>query len=166
METTEFWGGYFKLAAPLLAGYYLFVAYKFYRHELMAWAGSRKGTQSLDAAILQEAESDLPEGGRSSTSGHQAPETEEEPEPWQNEETFQKVEDLAAYLKEAIAEAHQKQYDKQELVLLIRMTLEGYGYLAGTPFRYAINNLIENECAKYGRIHPGADDLAEVWKVG
>lgn len=164
MDTIELWTGYVKIVAPLMMAYYGFVMYKFYRQELKAfWAGMGGRAPTVDVVTVASRES-------THTASDEGPggvqqnlqEEEEEPEFRQSEEAFRKVEDLAAHLKAAIGEAHEKNYSRQELVLLLQMTLRESN-IGGTPFQYAINNLVENECSKYGHIHLRAEDLAEMW---
>lgn len=169
MDTTELWSGYLKVAAPMIVGYYGWVIYRFYRQELKSfWTGNggRAPTEEVIPAQPNEnayaAANDMQAGLH-----HDSEEEEVVPQFWQSEETFRRAEDLAAYLKEAIAEAYEKNYDRQELILLLQMTIRDYQDLERTPFQFAINNLIETECAKYGRVHLRAEDLEQVWeKVG
>jgi hypothetical protein len=70
---------------------------------------------------------------------------------------------LTAHLRDAIDEAHEKQYNKNDLVLLLQMLLKDYSYLKDTPFRVSINNQIEAECAKYGSMLLSEDETEELW---
>jgi hypothetical protein len=174
MFTSNPWGDYFTMLAPLIAGYYLFIGIRFYRRDLKAKIAGRRNQsiriqgpqQSVDipdppvftplAANQQEYEdTKLPKSEDDS---------DQEPAAWQNEELFDQVERLAAHLKEAIEEAHEKEYGKQDLILLLQMTLKEYPALREAPFRTAINNLIETECAKYGSVHLREDDKVAIWK--
>ncbi|GAB2793358.1 hypothetical protein GCM10027275_42850 [Rhabdobacter roseus] len=162
MEATEFWSGYLKLVIPLLVGYYGLIVYWFYRQELKVfWAGTR-GRAPTDAGT---AAPPVPTEGAGVENGPViASSLAAAPGGDPREETLLQVEELAAYLRQAIAEAHEKAYDRQELILLIELTLKEYPGLVGTSFRHAINHLIETECAKYGRIHLEAEVVAQMWE--
>ena len=83
---------------------------------------------------------------------------------WKNEAFFSQVEGLAVHLREVIAEAHEKHYEREELVLLLQMTLKEYPAIPGTPFQLAISNpAVGSECAKYGSIYLDAQDKVMIW---
>lgn len=177
MFTSNPWGAYITMLAPLLAGYYLFVGLRFYGPDLKARiaAGRSAGLSPLDSPRQDFDTPDPPavsssispvmtgpiQQGNSQTAADE--DTEHMPT-WQNEELFDQLELLAGHLKEAIEEAHEKDYGKQDLVLLLQMTLKEYPAMHDRPFRTAIENLIGTECSKYGSIHLREQDLAAVWK--
>jgi hypothetical protein len=177
MFTSNPWADYFTILAPLIAGYYLFVGIRFYRKDLKARLTA--GTSGRDAPpYLPEQDFDAPDPPErdlksqpdQSARQNKSPEkaiAEDENTPsasWQNEELFDQVELLATHLKDAIEEAHEKEYGKQDLILLLQMTLKEYPAMSAKPFRTAIDNLIETECAKYGPIHLREEDKAAIWK--
>jgi hypothetical protein len=176
MFTSNPWGDYITMLAPLIAGYYLFVGLRFYGRDLKARIGGQRRNTSR-AAALQNQNFDAPDPPAGEFRERPNPvqeqpvgkqqvdedDTDQTPA-WQNEELFDQVERLAAHLKEAIEEAHEKEYSKQDLILLLQMTLKEYPALREAPFRTAINNLIETECAKYGSVHLREDDKVAIWK--
>lgn len=177
MFTSNPWGDYITMLAPLIAGYYLFVGLRYYGPDLKKWLFFKRHASSRPAG-LQKQDYDAPdppgdvniaaeraEPGRSADAEKTAlDDTDHQPAAWQNEELFDQVEQLAAHLKEAIEEAHEKEYGKQDFILLLQMTLKEYPALRGAPFQTAINNLIETECAKYGSIHLREEDKVAMWK--
>jgi len=174
MFTSNPWGDYFTILAPLIAGYYLFIGLRFYGRDLKAKIAGRRNESGRSQS--QQRSIDIPDppvfapqtADQQDYEAGKLPETEDDPEQepasWQNEELFDLVEQLAAHLKEAIEEAHEKEYGKQDFILLLQMTLKEYPALRGAPFQTAINNLIETECAKYGSIHLREEDKVVIWK--
>ena len=174
MFTSNPWGDYFMILAPLIAGYYLFIGIRFYGRDLKAKLSGQRNESSRIPGPQRNVDIPDPPVFDPPIKGHQehedtiVPETEgdsdQQPAAWQNEELFDQVEQLAAHLKESIEEAHEKEYGKQDFILLLQMTLKDYPALRGAPFQTAINNLIETECAKYGSIHLRDEDKVAIWK--
>lgn len=173
MFTSNPWGDYITILAPLIAGYYLFIGLRFYGRDLKAKIARNR----IDSASRPrpQRDFDVPDPPVPSSLAAEQRETvvssledndnsDQKPAAWQNEELFDQVERLAAHLKEAIEEAHEKEYGKQDLILLLQMTLKEYPALREAPFQTAINNLIETECAKYGSIHLREEDKVVIWK--
>lgn len=153
------WTTYAAVLSPLIAGYYIIIGYKFYRADLRsAFSGKKNRPKNAERppvpSIAVEQQIQQPA----------AQVTEETIEPTlPDEETFQMVEHLHAHLTVAIQEAHQKQYNKNDLIFLIQMSLKDYSFLKDTPFRISISNLIEAECAKYGSMLLSEQELEELW---
>lgn len=152
------WTTYAAVLSPLTLGYYIFIGYKFYRQDLRsAFSGKQnrpvKKIQRPAPSIAVTEEPHEPEQVQKETTEPSLP----------DEETFQKVMSLTAHLRDAIDEAHEKQYSKNDLVLLLQMLLKDYSYLKDTPFRVSINNQIEAECAKYGSMLLSEDETEELW---
>ncbi|GLU56202.1 hypothetical protein [Dyadobacter frigoris] len=179
MFTSNPWADYITMLAPLIAGYYLIVGLKFYGRDLKARIAAKRRNMGSRVAlhhqdfnvpdppdielntITAHAKQDQSVAGKQDAEIH---DDTDQPAAWQNEELFDQVEQLAAHLKEAIEEAHEKEYGKQDLILLLQMTLKEYPAMSAKPFQTAINNLIETECAKYGSIHLREQDTEAIWK--
>lgn len=173
MFTSNPWTDYLMIVSSLIAGYYVVVALRFYGRDMKALVTEKRGP-TRDISFTDHEDFDTPDLPEASFRNEQtetdydqdiSDELDDEDVPaWQSEELFDQVEDLAAHLKTAIEEAHEKAYGKQDLVLLLQMTLKDYPTVIGTPFQLAINNLIEAECAKYGSIHLRGEDKVAIWK--
>jgi len=178
MFTSNPWADYITVLAPLITGYYLIVGLRFYGRDLKALITAKRSNSGRLPGLPQQ-DFDTPDPPappaelkgptnavqQQSVGKQQVDEDETDQTPaWQNEELFDQVEQLAAHLKEAIEEAHEKEYGKQDLILLLQMTLKEYPALREAPFQTAINNLIETECAKYGSIHLRGEDKVAIWK--
>ena len=153
------WTTYAAVLSPLLTGYYIFIGYKFYRADLRsAFSGKQNRPKAAEKkkapSITVDQQTVKPE-----IQLHQ--ETDEQRLP--DEETYQVVEQLHAHLVTAIEEAHEKQYNKTDLIFLIQMSLKDYSFLKDTPFRISVNRLIDAECAKYGSMLLSEEEFEELW---
>ena len=153
------WTTYAAVLSPLTLGYYIFIGYKFYRQDLRS---AFSGKQNRPVKKIQR-----PAPSISVMPEEQIEQQEVEQEateaPLPDEETYQKVMGLTAHLRDAIEEAHEKQYNKTDLAVLLQMLLKDYSYLKNTPFRVSVNNQIEAECAKYGSMLLNEDEVEALW---
>ena len=170
MFTTNPWAVYVYVAGPVITGYYLFAASRFYRREITARIRSLRSLSAKQAALRKEIQEPL----------------QSEPDPidyaltadqpfagskkifppvslWKNRVLSGQQRSLTEHLTYLIQEAHEKDYDKQELILLLQMTIRDYLDFEGTQFQSGINECIGTECAKYGSIHLGEEDKAAIW---
>ena len=74
------------------------------------------------------------------------------------------MDELAQQIRLDISEACQKGYEREDLIFLIQLLVKDFSAIKGTPFRFAIDNVITSESAKYGHINLSAVELEEVWK--
>lgn len=159
MFTSKPWAVYAGITTGALLIYYIFVGWKYFRTEISSLLRSKPKKRQLDSSTL------ITEAQQTSGPGQQNEEImEEEEQPaWQNEALFTQVEDLFEHLASEIEEAHQKNYNRQDLIQMLQLILKEYQVLKGTPFQIAVNNRIDSECAKYGSIHLSEGDKGEVW---
>ncbi|MCF0055198.1 hypothetical protein [Dyadobacter sp. CY356] len=165
MLTANPWVAYVSIVGPLLAGYYLLVGLIFYRQELKASIFKSKSAPGKPAA--RDAKARPAELESFQEPGIQNAELDadqdQQEESWENEPMMQQLEELSVQIKNAIEEAHDKDYSKEEFVLLAQMTLREYPAIYGTPFQLSVNQLIEAELAKYGSIHLESEDRMRIW---
>jgi|GEM_PF-1526775 len=169
MFTAQPWKDYAIVISIITAGYYLFVILKFYRFEIQAMLKNHK--RAISKAATEQTDLDEPDPPWLSDhptddwvyANDEKEENDSSKDSPEREEMFGQLENLAARLKVDIGEAHKKQYRKADLILLLQMTIKEYPALLGPPFRFAIDNLIDTECEKYGSIHLGVDDKVKLW---
>lgn len=160
MFTTNPWTLYASVIGPLLAGYYLFVGIRFYREDIREKITRWRSPSKRIASLPEQKHKPTPANPIETYTDYD----QDENEPvWENEQMMRQLEGLSVHLKESIEQAHQRDYNKQELILLLQMTLKEYPALAGTPFQLSINNLVDAECAKYGSIHLRGEDKMVIW---
>ncbi|TDE18067.1 hypothetical protein [Dyadobacter psychrotolerans] len=171
MLTANPWVAYVSIVTPLLSVYYLLVGFTYYRHDLKARISRWKSppVQATGFSFKpKQAENEYLEDpvrfdSEPITPTVNAQEGIESQEPWENEGMMQQLEALSLHLKQAIEEAHNKQYSKEEVILLTQMTFKEYPAIYGTPFQLSVNHLIEAELAKYGSIHLNSEDRLRMW---
>ena len=151
MFTNISWVSYILVVTLLLAAWYLIIGMRFYFHDLQSLF-TRKRKPNLRLA---------PDETYSTTGSEFTP---EQTETLDSDILFQEVEQLSTKLKEAIADASSKNYNREEFIFLLQLTLKEYPHLKGSIFQEALNNLIISECEKYGSIHLSAVELAMLWK--
>lgn len=152
MLKTFTWNHYLMVVATLTAVYYVVIIIRYYKHSARLlvrriWQ-KESGIRTLAKAPVEKTigpATDLPQQRSSDT------------------ETPSLVRELTQHLKETIADAYQNQYSKEDLLLLLEMTLKDYLSLNSTPFQSVINELIRSECSKYGFIHLSVVELEEIW---
>lgn len=156
MFTNISWANYIFVVTLLLAAWYLFVGMRFYSHDLQIFlARKRKPNSRATYDEFTGDERKLSE--RSEFTAEQIKVSE-------TENLFKEAEQLTAKLKEAIANASFKNYNKEEFTFLLQLTLKEYPNLKGSPFQVAINNLIASECEKHGSLHLSAEEQVMLWK--
>ena len=161
------WKTYATVAVLSALVYYIFLAWRFFLPDIKAWIKKRKQPvlQHSTAAIAPSIPIEAERFEKESVSFPESSQLEDnEPPAWQNEEMFELTQSLMAHLVSEIKEAHQKSYNKQDLLLMLQMILKDYIALQGTAFQTAVNNCIETECARYGSIHLSEGETIEVWR--
>jgi hypothetical protein len=165
MFIQNLWTDYILVISALSVCYYAFVVIRFYRTDIQSWIQKRS---QLRAALATNV---IPTATDVTVEYEDQPEIipdavteEEKPDPvYDQEELFEMAEELSNHLKVAIKEAHEKNYSKSDLVMLLQMTLSEYTAFSGTAFQLSINNLIQAECEKYGPVHLQEDDRTRIW---
>ena len=170
MFTTSPWALYVYVAGPVIAGYYLFAVARFYRREIKAKISPRRSLRAKPAEPRKEINEPLQSEPEQIDYAQMAVEPISGPKKifppvslWKNRVLSGQQQSLAEHLTYLIQEAHEKDYDKQELILLLQMTIRDYLDFEGTQFQSAINECIGTECAKYGSLHLGEEDKAAIW---
>lgn len=161
MFTSNPWAVYSGIITSALSIYYIFVGWKYFRTEIKNLLLGRIKKRKLDSDTLLK---EIKNASHSSQQDEEIIEDEQQPE-WQTEEMFTRVEKLFEHLTTEIEEAHQKNYDRQDLIQMLQIILKDYQMLKRSPFQFAVNNRIDAECAKYGSIHLSEGDKGEVWRM-
>lgn len=153
------WHDYLIAVAIALTVYYSVFTFRFYRSQLRrilisrggVWQNSSNAFESKDQFPHQQAPTlgDLSVQGTGLTT--------------QEHLMFSHIIGLSSQLRDLIEEAHQKGYDSTELALLLQMVLKDHPNASSKPFRLAVNQFVDDQCAKYGSIHLGETDKAVIW---
>ncbi|MBC9795365.1 hypothetical protein [Sinomicrobium weinanense] len=81
-----------------------------------------------------------------------------------SDEIFEQIEHLSNTLKQTIADAFQKRYNRSELLNSLASVLRRYPTLQHFPYQAAIHELIASECEKYGPVGLRKDELRDLWR--
>lgn len=177
MFTSNPWGSYLGVLSALLVGYYLFFGLRFYGRDLWTRISIKAAFQHDPTRIIvsrsQELDSQqglgdpelLPPPTSHPVAQNSYTTTDlDGPSQGPFDEFPTGLEQLRNDLNQAVEEAYLKDYDKEELVLLLQLTLKSQHTLIGTAFQPSVNEHIQTECAKYGSMHLSTADLVEIWK--
>ncbi len=160
MLTNISWTAYLIFVALFLSVWYIIICLRFYSSDILHFIATKtKANQSNAGDDRQPTE-------YQGTKATGFEERENIPTPSNEAQTdhlFNEVEELSAKIKEAVADASSKDYNKEEFFFLLQVTLKAYPQLKGIPFQTAINNLIISECDKHGFIHPSSEELDRLW---
>jgi hypothetical protein len=163
MFSMNSWADYFMAVAVMLAVYYSIYAIKFYGRQL-------RGLISPGGALWQHGQRmratvspHQPSHQSSAQAGLADPSVPGEISVGHDKKMFTELMGLGSQLTGLIEEAHQKSYDAAELALLLQMVLKDHPTAQSASFRLAINQFIDNQCAKYGFIHLSERDKAVIW---
>lgn len=153
MFKTVTWSTYFSYVALGCLAWYLFVAIRYYRYEIGAFA-RRIHTPNSKATIPDAAGEP-----RSMPSDNGAPTTEL---PTANMEAD--VASFASKLEEVVRESSAKGYGREEFFFLLQLTLKEFPVLDLPGCRPAVRSLIVSECDKAGYLVPESDELDKLWQ--
>jgi len=153
MSTLSPWKTYLILLGLVSAVYYTVILLRFYRKELLlTWhrlSGSDRGLETGKQPVEIVRPNPLPE-----VSGT-----------LQNLDVLTgQVERLCTTLTSSLKEAAQKEYTRQDLLLLLRITLKEYPGFSAQPFRSLVEGLILSECERYGFVPLNVVEREEMWK--
>jgi hypothetical protein len=155
MLKTFTWNSYLMVVTTLTAVYYVVILIRYYK----------QGARLLAKRFWQrQFSSEKPTQRPIVDTGQSSGEVIQDASSGNTWEASLQVKQLTQHLKETIADAYQNHYNKEDLLLLLEMTLRDYLTLNGTPFQTMINELIESECSKYGFIHLSVVELEQIWK--
>lgn len=158
------WANYISVVLLLLVVYYIFVGAKFYSKEIKdLLAGKNKLSFLTSSAVSVQDDEEPNIGAQPVQPDLFASETKYVPAFEEINDAVEQVKQLTNSLKEAIAEAVEKNYIKEEFILSLQLLLKKYPFLKGSPSMVAINNLIASECEKYGYIQLSAEERVMLW---
>jgi hypothetical protein len=159
------WVIYATVVGPILILYYLFIILRFYRRALTGvFLGE---TLTPIPPYVSTEVVDPPVGSRHERFQDEIPSSSplHLPQIGSTTQAFSLgLEELTQHLKGSLEEAHLKQYDREDIILLLQLTLKDYSALISTPFQATVNDLIDAECAKYGSISLTEQDKMMAWE--
>ena len=150
------WSSYFSIIAAITAIYYFLIAVIFYRNEI---------TKIIFSGNLNF-RSTPAKAKRESSIINSDKDSEEEYKSDEKEDDIQSstVHKLMNELNKVFKKSSEKKFLKEELVVALQLTLKNYLSLKQSPFREAINSLIELESQSQCSIYLNEDEMELLWK--
>lgn len=150
MFTNITWSTYFSYVAVIGGGWYLFVAARYYSHEIRAFA-QRK--------LVREPELNKPSVAAPSDEVHAGnlQDTNDA------DHLVTQIEALSSKLEEAVKESAEKGYSKEEFLFLLQLTIKEFPELDIPRGRAAVKSLVTSECEKEGFLLPSDAELSLLW---
>ncbi|MBC9797593.1 hypothetical protein [Sinomicrobium weinanense] len=78
-------------------------------------------------------------------------------------ETFEQTEAIMTTLKDVIAEAFNKKYNRKQLLNSLGRTLQKHPEIVGTPFQQGIQEFIKQECYKHAPVGLRDREMKLLW---
>ena len=155
MFTNISWTAYIIFVSILLTAWYLGIVVRFYLGDLQILIFQKgRSTQRITGNAFRS----IPDEELSNESEGSVISNKE-----QTDYQFEKVETLSEKIKEAVSDASEKRYNKEEFSFSLQIILKAYPELKGSPFQIPINNLVISECEKQGFIRLSAVELEMLW---
>ncbi len=150
MSTLELWKIYLILLGFVLAVYYLVIVVRYYKKEIYQFRGRISASEIKNYPAQHSKEQSSK--GMVPSNGNNL------------QELTQQVERLCNALTSSLEEAAEKEYPREDLLLLLRMTLKEYPGFSAQPFRSLVERLINSECERYGFVPLHVVERVEIWK--
>lgn len=154
MFTQISWSSYITIVVVLLAGYYFFVGFWYYRDNLLQLLSGRKITAGDTVNFTAQHPLIKPE-----QSLHQA----NVQEVFEKQNLFQLTQSLSDEIQAFLNEAGRNKIHKGDVIYSLQLLLAKYPALKDSSFREFIQNLIETECETNCSIHLSDEELSVLW---
>jgi hypothetical protein len=148
MQTAISWGNYVTGVIIITAGYYIFIAIKFYRKEIsMFISGKWKPSLSIKGSSKTNQQEEF------SGSYNQV-----------MEGSFDELEEVVEDLRRAILEEAGKERGKDEILQMLQDRIAHYSGLRKPAFRVAINHYIIRQAEETCGVAFSEQELDEAWE--
>ena len=152
MFTNITWSTYFSYVALACMGWYLFVAARYYRQEIRAFA-LRKFVREPELNKPSIAASPGNAASNDTTDDNSA------------DHLVTEVETLSSKLEEAVKESVDKGYSKEEFLFLLQLTIKEFPELDVPKGRAAVKALVASECERAGFLLLSEEELNSLWSA-
>lgn len=150
------WQEYLSTMAILAIIYYMVVIGYFYRKDISWLIASRKEKRSQDTIETSgQNDASISKGNQQ---GYEMSAFEKI-----EEENFIEAEALVDRAKEALDDAAKREYEKRELLQLLRIIFHDYPSLRHTHFRPGVNDLILGLATKVKDLNMNVGELDALW---
>ncbi|MDB5222369.1 MAG: hypothetical protein JWN83_1036 [Chitinophagaceae bacterium] len=154
MFTEISWGTYITIVIVLLAVYYLFIGFRYYRRDLSQLISGGK-TGFPDKAKFTASKSDVIIKPRPHEAFMQLS--------VEDQNLYQLLQSLSDEIQALLGEAGNKRLNKDEIITALKILIAKYSVLKNSSFRESIQNLIQTESETNCSIHLSEKELSELW---
>ncbi len=165
------WSVFLMTLLCLALVYWLFIGIFYYSMELKQMIAGKSTTKSKtqnvsNSSLFLGADESFGTGHNGSAASKEGLNPEKVAEDIKNTALFPVAYRLVDELKETINESAAKKSAKEELFFALQIILgkDSYSGLKSTPFKVAINNLIESECLSKAGFNLKTEELSMLWK--
>ena len=161
------WGQFWSVIAVVAGVYYLYVALKYYRAELLGWV-TGWGGQARDSVAGDKGEDGAPAQGEVApkAAADQA-ELFEGARPIEGKGgnvQFEMMQQAIGMIRKVIAQGIENKLDRENVLDHIREVLSDYRKLRKTEYAETINNFLIRILAAELSLELGEQELAALWK--
>lgn len=153
MFTEISWNSYITIVIVLLAGYYLFIGFRYYRTDILHLLSGRKFTQT-DSVSFTSTQQIKPD-----QSSHPA----NMQEGFEKQNLFQLAQSFSDEIQAYLNEAGRNTLNKKEVMQSLKSLLAKYPSIKNSSFQEFIQNLIKTECETSCSIHLSEEELSALW---
>lgn len=152
MFTEISWSNYITIVIVLLAIYYLFIGFRYYRTDLLQLLSGREFT--TDKVSFTSTKPDKPDQTQHQSDLQQA---------FKSQDLFQVAQSLGDEIMAYLNEAGRDTLNKEDIIQSLKSLIAKYPSIKDSPFCEVIQNLIVTECKTSCSIHLSAEELSALW---
>ena len=157
MFTQISWATYIETVVYSIIVYYVFILYKYYRHDLSGMLKGRQRPPLAKAAFTQaNQQSTFPRGNTGSNIDFM-------PKEGQNDGRSPAVQALIDEIQAFTIEAGNNDFEREPILLSLQHLVSKYPLIKSSPHKKSIQELIAQQCAANCSVHLSEEELDGLW---
>jgi len=159
------WGQFSVFMLVVTGFYYLYVALRYYRTEVLAWVAHRGGRASASSGRDEGGNNKDAQGELTPQAAAGRAEVFEKEGPGDGSNAqFQLMQRAIGVIRLVIAQGIENKLDRENLLDHIREVLGDYRQLRETEYAETISNFLVRECFSELSLELGEQELSALWK--
>jgi hypothetical protein len=154
MFTEISWNSYITIMIVLLAGYYLFMGWRYYRTDILQLFSGRRFTKTDSSGFSAPGPSIKPDQGSHKINMQEA---------FEKQDLFQIAQSLSDEIRAYLNEAGSNKIQKEEALKSLKIIVAKYPALKGSPFREFIQQVTEKEFETNCSVRLSEEEISELW---
>ncbi len=151
------WAAYIETVVYTIAIYYVFILYKYYRHDLLNILKGRHTTSLTEVAFTSAGKpSAIPQGN---ITNH----VDFMPKEDQDNGYSLLVQALTDEIQAFTAEAENNEFERESILLSFQLLVGKYPSIKSSPYKESIQELIAQQCATNCSVHLSDEELDGLW---